>query len=159
MKKNKLMLPLPEFDDHLYWRLPLPAINLELESAKSNQPVPVLQDLEKKEVEKKRLPETREQAVWVGRMKTFLAVWKFGLLLAQAEKVYEKDWGESLPVDWRVRMEDMPDIIITDDGVSPPFIKLTTIPASAATVESTSVSVEESLAGQLSGLQISEEPR
>ena len=87
------MLPLPEFDDHLYWRLPLPAINLELESAKSSQPVPVLQDLEKKEVEKKRLPETREQAVLVGRMKTFLAVRKFGLLLAQAEKVYEKDWG------------------------------------------------------------------
>ena len=40
------------------------AINLELESAKSSQLVPVLQDLEKKEVEKKRLPETREQAVW-----------------------------------------------------------------------------------------------
>ena len=148
------MLPLPEFDDHLYWRLPLPAINLELESAKSSQPVPVLQDLEKK-----RLPETREQAVLVGRMKTFLAVRKFGLLLAQAEKVYEKDWGESLPVDWRVRLEDMLDIIITDDGVSPPVIKLTTIPASAATVKSTSVSVGESLAGQLSGLQISEEPR
>ena len=116
------MLPLPEFDDHLYWRLPLPAINLELESAKSSQPVPVLQDLEKKEVEKKRLPETREQAVWVGRMKTFLAVRKFGLLLAQAEKVYEKDWGESLPVDWRVRLEDTPDIIITIRGprIGPP---------------------------------------
>ena len=52
MKKNKLMLPLPEFDDHLYWRLPLPAINLELESAKSSQPAPVLQELEKKVVEK-----------------------------------------------------------------------------------------------------------
>ena len=153
------MLPLPEFDDHLYWRLPLPAINLELESAKSNQPVPVLQELEGKVVEKKRLPETREQAVWVDRMKTFLAIRKFGLLLSQAVKVYEKDWGESLPVDWRARLEDTPDIIITDDGVSPPVIKLTPIPASAATVKSTSVSVGESLAGQLSGLQISEEPR
>ena len=85
-------------------------------------------------VEKKRLPETREQAVWVGRMKTFLAVRKFGLLLAQAEKVYEKDWGESLPVDWRARLEDTPDIFITDDGVTPPVIKLTTTPAPAATV-------------------------
>ena len=28
-------------------------------------------------------------------MKTYLAVRKFGLLLAQAEKVYEKDWGKS----------------------------------------------------------------
>ena len=54
---------------------------------KSSRPVPILQELEKKVVEKKRLPETREQAVWVGRMKTFLAVRRFGLLLAKAEKV------------------------------------------------------------------------
>ena len=158
MKKNKDMLPLPEFGDHLYWRQPLPAI--ELESVKSSRPVPTSEKVEeKKVVERKRLPETREQAVWVDRMKTFLAIRKFGLLLSQAVKVYEKDWGESLPVDWRARLEDTPDIIITDDGVSPPVIKLTPIPASAATVKSTSVSVGESLAGQLPGLQISEEPR
>ena len=55
-------------------------------------------------------------------MKTFLAIRKFRLLLAQAEKVYEKDWGESLPVDWRVRLEDTPDIIITIRGprIGPP---------------------------------------
>ena len=89
-------------------------------------------------------------------MKTYLAVRKFGLLLAQAEKVYEKDWGESLPVDWKVRLANTPDIIISDDGVTPPVIKLTTTPA---TVKSTSASVGESLAGQLSGLNIRQEPR
>ena len=89
-------------------------------------------------------------------MKTFLAIRKFRLLLAQAEKVYEKDWGESLPVDWRARLADTPDIIISDDGVSPPVIKLTTTPA---TVKSTSASVGESLAGQVSGLKIGQEPR
>ena len=155
MKKNKDMLPLPEFGDHLYWRQPLPAI--ELESVKSSRPVPTSEKVEeKKVVERKRLPETREQAVWVDRMKTFLAIRKFGLLLSQAVKVYEKDWGESLPVDWRVRLADTPDIIISDDGVSPPVIKLTTTPA---TVKSTSASVGESLAGQVSGLKIGQEPR
>ena len=139
MKKNKDMLPLPEFGDHLYWRQPLPAI--ELESVKSSRPVPTSEKVEeKKVVERKRLPETREQAVWVDRMKTFLAIRKFGLLLSQAVKVYEKDWGESLPVDWRVRLADTPDIIISDDGVTPPVIRLTATPAPVATVKSTSAS-------------------
>ena len=73
-------------------------------------------------------------------MKTYLAVRKFGLLLAQAEKFYEKDWGESLPVDWKVRLANTPDIIISDDGVTPPVIRLTATPTPVATVKSTSAS-------------------
>ena len=118
-------------------------------TAKSSRPVPAAEKREEK-AERRRLPETSELSVWVGRMRTFLALRKFGLLLSQAEKLYEKDWAESLPLDWRARLEETPDIIISDDGVTPPVIKLTsTQPAGGG----------EALAGQLGGMKISGNPR
>ena len=99
---------------------------------KSNRPAPAVEKKEEKEkVEKKRLPETSDQSVWVGRMRTYLAARKFGLLLAQAEKLYEKEWAESLPLDWKVRLAEVPDMTISDNGVAPPLLKLTPTVAAA----------------------------
>ena len=122
------------------------------------RPVPVaVKEVEKekkveKEVEKKRLPESSEQSVWVGRLKTLLAARKFGMLLVQVKKKYEKDWAESLPSDWRVRLGDIPGLVISDDGLTPPVIKLS--PAQSVKPPGD----EDTRPGQQTG-KIREEPR
>ena len=114
-------------------------------------PVAVKEKVEEKE-EKERLPETSEQSVWVGRLKTLLAARKFGMLLVQMEKMYEKDWAESLPSDWRVRLGDIPGLVISDDGLTPPVIKLSPAQSVEPPVD------EDTRPGQQSG-KIREEPR
>ena len=90
-------------------------------------------------------------------MRTFLSLRKFGLLLSQAEKLYEKDWAESLPLDWKAKLEETPDIIISDDGVTPPLVKLSPTVQSASA--GAAVSGGGTLAGQLSDMKICEEAR
>ena len=85
----------PEFNDHLYWRLPLPAINLEPESA---------------------------EVQWVQRLINTLADRKFGILLSQAQQIFKRQWNESLPEDWLANLPD--EITLDDDGLRPPTLKL-----------------------------------
>ena len=100
-------------------------------------------------------------------MRSFLAVRKFGMLLAQAERIYEKDWAESLPLDWRVRLADTPDFMVSDDGVTPPLLKLSPMESAEPSVKPASVGAAEAgngdgggtLAGQLLEMKICEEPR
>jgi len=95
-------------------------------SPASSRPVGAAGRKEEKEKEvevKRRLPETSMVSVWQGRVRTFLGTRKFGMLLSQVEKSYEKEWGESLPQDWRAQVSD-DDIKFEEDGVRPVLVKL-----------------------------------
>ena len=93
------MKPLVEFGDFLYWRLPIPDItdngnNLEMET----------------------------DALWVGRLKETISARKFGLLLSQVGKTFQKMWKDPLPDDWKTKLPD--EITIKDDGHHPATIVL-----------------------------------
>ena len=49
--------------------------------------------------------ETEELSVWLRRVRELLKGRKFGLLLQHIELSYQREWGESLPADWRVQAE------------------------------------------------------
>ena len=90
-----MMPPLPEFNDYLYWRLPLPAINLESESTEEN---------------------------WVERLIKTLAARKFGILLSQSQQIFRRQWNDSLPDDWLAKLPA--EVIVEDDNIRPPTVKL-----------------------------------
>ena len=70
-----------------------------------------------------RPPVTGEKSVWLARVRSLLSGRQFGMLLAKLERSYEKDWHESLPLDWRSEAGCEADIVFDDDGVRPVVVK------------------------------------
>ena len=62
--------------------------------------------------------ETEEPSVWLRRVRELLTGRKFGLLLQHIELSYQREWGESLPPDWRAQAElgDKDLVFVEDRG-------------------------------------------
>ena len=62
--------------------------------------------------------ETEEPSVWLRRVRELLRGRKFGLLLQHIELSYQREWGESLPADWRDQAEagDKDLVFVEDRG-------------------------------------------